>query len=186
MKKNSHEIIHEIRKGIAEVEQEHDINLSTTQKILLTINGPITPILDVLYGKVFLFMLGQHVEKADGNISELLELDEGEEVDYREAIVHKSGRPLVYALSYIPVSRCTKEVFEDLMKEELTTGGIVYKHGIEILVKINNISIEKPDATLKELFKTDAKMLTREYVMMHHGKIVIWTKESYPLSFFTE
>lgn len=183
---NSHEIENEIRSQITEIEQEHDIELSTIQKILLCINSPITPILDVLYGKVYLFMLGQSFKKADKNLAELLELDEGEEIDYREVIVHKNGRPLTYALSYIPKSRCNDEVIEDLLKEKLTTGKIIYKHGIEILLKITNISIEKPTPTLKELFKTDEDMLTREYVMVHHGKIVIWTKESYPISFFTE
>ena len=63
-------------------------------------------------------------------------------------------------------------------------GKIMAKNNIETIRKINEIYIETPDATLQELFKTSEPMLTREYVMIHHKKIVIWTKEAYPLSYF--
>lgn len=86
-------IKNQIRSKIKELEEEYDIELSTTQKILLSINGPITTILDVLYGEVKLFMLGQHVEEANEDIAKLLNIDEGEEVDYREVIVHKCNPP---------------------------------------------------------------------------------------------
>ena len=55
-------IKNELREMIFQLEQEHNIKLSTTQKILLSINGPVTPILDVLYGEVRLFMLDQHFD----------------------------------------------------------------------------------------------------------------------------
>ena len=41
-------IKNELRDMIAQLEQEHDIKLTNTQKIVLSINGPVTPILDVL------------------------------------------------------------------------------------------------------------------------------------------
>lgn len=53
-----------IRDLIKKVEQENNLNLSTTQKILLSIEGPIVTILDVLYGEVKLFFLEQHIKKA--------------------------------------------------------------------------------------------------------------------------
>ena len=59
-----HVIKNEIRDEINKVEEKHDIKLSTIQKILLSINGPISTILDVLYGTVNLFMLDQHLEKS--------------------------------------------------------------------------------------------------------------------------
>ena len=73
-------IKNELREMIARLEQEHNIKLTTTQKILLSINGPVTPILDVLYGEVRLFMLDQHFENADKNIADLLGIDEGDEI----------------------------------------------------------------------------------------------------------
>lgn len=177
-------IENDIREKINIIEEENNMELSTTQKILLTIGGPITTVLDVLFGSVNLFMLNQTFEEAGKDVAQLLNVDEGDEVDFREVIVHKNGRPLVYAKSYIPLARCSERVIEDLRKEELTTGKIMAKNCIETIRKINEIYIETPDATLQELFKTSEPMLTREYVMIHHKKIVIWTKEAYPLSYF--
>lgn len=177
-------IENEIREKITQVEQEHNVELSTTQKIMLCIRGPITTILDVLYGEVNLFMLDQHFEKSDERIADLLKISEGDQIDYREVIVHKNGRPLVYALSYIPTSRITDKIMKDLKEERLTTGKIIDKNHIETTRVIKKIYIEKPTPTQVELFKTQEDMLTREYIMFHDKKVVIWTKESYPLSYF--
>ena len=174
----------EIREKIEALEQEHDIKLSTIQKTMMTIKGPITDVLDVLYGEVNLFMLDQHFKKSSAEESELLDISPGEEIDYREVIIHKNGRPLVYVISLIPLSRCTGEIIDDLKREMLTTGKIIDKHQHETQRVIKKISLEDPTATLIELFKTDEKMLTREYLIIHEEEIVIWTKESYPLSYF--
>lgn len=181
---NGHLIKNEIREKINELEREHDVEISTVQRILLSTDGVITAVLDVLYGQVHLFVLRQRFEKADKPIAEMLSIDEGDDVICREIIVHKNGRPLVHALSYIPKSRLTGPIIEDLFKERMTTNQIIYKHGIEVLLKTCKISIEDPTLTDEELFKTDEELLTREYVMMHNKEIVIWTKESYPISFF--
>ena len=174
------------REKIALLEEEHDIELSTTQKILLSLKGPVTTILDVLYGTVNLFVLDQHLEEADENISELIDIDEGATIYHREVIVHKNARPLVYAKSYIPTSRWSDKVIKDLHQSHLTTGSIMEKNNIETVRLINEISIEEPNELLKELFHTNVLMITRRYVMVHHKKPVIWTEEKYPISYFRE
>lgn len=179
-------IKNEIGEMIKQVEEEHNIKLSTIQKIMLCIRGPITTILDVLYGEVMLFILDQHFEKANKTVAGLLGISEGDQIDLREVIVHKKDKPLVYVLSYIPTSRCSEGILEDLKKEVLTTGKIIDKNNIETMRIPSRITIERPTAIQKELFKTDEDMLSREYTMIHDGKIVIWTKESYPISYFNE
>ena len=179
-------IENEIRQKIEEVENRYNVKLSTKQKILLSIRGPITNILDVLYGEMNLFMLDQHFENADEHIADLLGIDVGDEIDYREVIVHKGGRPFVYARSYIPKALCKGEVLKDLLEEKLTTGKIIDKHAQETWRTINKIDIEKPTVTHVELFKTNEDMVTREYTMRHNDKIIIWTKESYPISYFKD
>lgn len=176
----------EIRQKIEALEKERGIQLSTIQKTMMTIKGPITDVLDVLYGEVNLFMLDQHFEKSDEEKAALLDITPGEEIDYREVIIHKNGRPLVYAISLIPLSRCNGEIIDDLKMEMLTTGKIIDKHQHETQRVINKISLEQPTETLKELFKTDENMLTREYLIIHEEEVVIWTKEAYPLSYFRE
>ena len=177
-------IENEIRDVINELEEEHDVKLSTTQKILLSINGPITTILDVLYGKVRLFMLEQHFEDADETVADFLGVNVGDEVLYRNSIVFKRRQPLVYVVSYIPTERCTDIIIDELINGKLTTGKIMDKYGVESLRIINKISIEKSTPILTELFKTTEDMLTREYSMIHDEEVVIFTKEMYPLSYF--
>ncbi|MBQ2653818.1 MAG: DUF98 domain-containing protein [Methanobrevibacter sp.] len=175
-----------IREKIQKVEQENDVKLTTMQKVLCSIEGPLVSILDVLYGDVNLFILDQHMEKANEDIAEKLKINVGDEIDLREVIIHKHGRPLVYGLSYIPKDRCSNTVIEKLLKEDQTTGRIILEHEIETITKINNIRIEKPSAKLQNLFHVNEDMLVREYVLIHKKNIVIWSKEAYPLSYFKD
>lgn len=177
-------IENEIRDIINELEEEYEVKLSTTQKILLSINGPITTILDVLYGKVRLFMLDQHFEKADETLADFLGINEGDEVLYRNSIVFKRRQPLVHVDSYIPKERCDPAIIDELINGKLTTGKIMDQYGVESLRKLNYISIEKSTPILTELFKTNEDMLTREYSMIHNEEVIILTKETYPLSYF--
>ena len=186
MNSKSEPIPNVAREKIKEVEEKNDIKLSTIQKILCSIEGPVVSILDVLYGDVNLFILDQHIEKADADIAEKLEINEGDEINRREVILHKHGRPLVYGLSFIPKARCSNTVIEKLLKEDQTTGRIMLEHEIETLTKIDNILIQKPDAKIQNLFHTTEDMLVREYVLIHKKNIVIWSKEEYPISYFCE
>ena len=175
-----------IREKIKKVEDENDVKLSTIQKILCAIEGPVVTMLDVLYGDVNLFVLDQHMEKADESIAKKLEINVGDEINLREVIIHKYGRPLVYGLSYIPKDRCSDTVIEKLVREDQSTGRILLEREIETLTKIEKISIEDPDENLKNLFHTSGKLLAREYILIHKKNVVIWSKEAYPLSYFKE
>ena len=151
MNSKQEKIPNENRDLINNLEQQHDIQLSTIQKILCSINGPVVTMLDVLYGDVGLFILDQHMEKANEDIAEKIEINIGDEVNIREVIIHKHGRPLIYGMSYIPKDRCSSTVIEKLLKEEQTTGRIMLEHEIETITKVINLNIEKPTEKLKEL-----------------------------------
>ena len=171
---------------INQVEKEYGRNFSNTQKILMTTDGSITAILDVLYGKITLSTLDQHFEDADKDHAKLVNVDEGEEINYREVIMHRDGKPLIYAISHIPLSRCTKDVCADLIRADIPIGRILKNYHIESRREIKNIWIEKPNETLKELFGTDEDMLARYYVIINQDRILMWIKEVFPISYFTE
>lgn len=175
-----------IKERIESLEEEYDVKLSTIQKIFCSIEGPVVTILDVLYGDTRLFVLDQHIEKANKEVAEKLNINEGDDVDLREVIMHKHGRPLIYGLSYIPKDRCSNTVIEKLLSEEMTTGRIMLEHEIETITKIDSISIEKPSAKIQNLFHTNENMIVREYSLIHKKNKVIWSKEMYPLSYFRE
>ncbi len=176
----------ELHDKIKEIELEHDIKFSNTQKVLSTVEGSITALLDVLYGTVSIFQLDNHFENADDTKAELLDINKGEEINYREVIIFGKGKPMIYACSLIPLSRCESEFRDDILDGSIPIGKILKKHNIESRREIKLIYIEKPTPTLQELFKTDEYFISREYVIIQHDKILMRTKESFPISNFKE
>ena len=170
---------------INKVEENYTKNFSNTQKILLTTDGSITAILDVLYGKITLSTLEQHFDNADGEISKLIQVDEGAQINYREVIMHKDDENLIYALSYIPLERLTDEICCDLVRADIPIGRILKNYQIESRREVNKIYIEKPNERLKDLFNTKEDMLAREYVIIHKNNVLMWIKEVFPVSKFT-
>ena len=171
---------------INEVEQEYGKTFSNTQKILLTTDGSITAILDVLYGKITLTTIDQHFENADIDHAKLVNANEGDEINFREVIMHRNGKPLIYAISHIPLFRCSREICADLIRADIPIGRILKNYDIESRREINKIYREKPNDRLKEIFKTEEDMLARDYVIIHNDEILMWIKEVFPVSQFTE
>ena len=168
------------------MEKDYGQTFSNTQKILLTTDGSITAILDVLYGKISLDTLDQHLEKADEEHAKLVNVDAGEEINFREVIMHKGEQPLIYAISHVPLGRCSKEICSDLLRADIPIGRILKNYQIESRREVRNIGIEKPNDKLKELFGTDADMLARDYVIISNNEILMWIKEMFPITHFTE
>lgn len=171
---------------IHDVENEYGKTFSNTQKILLTTDGSITAILDVLYGKITLTTLDQHFENADEYHAQLVNANVGDEINYREVIMHKDKKPLIYAISHIPLFRCSKNICADLIRADIPIGRILKNYDIESRREINRIYIEKANPRLKDIFKTDEDMLAREYVIINNDEILMWIKEVFPISQFTE
>ena len=179
-------VTNQLHDRIREIEAEYKIKFSNTQKVLLTVESSITAILDVLYGKVSIFLLNKYFEPADSKKAALLNVDEGEEIHYREVLIHGRGKPMIYALSFIALNRCRKEAHKDLTNGEIPIGKLLKKYKVESRRELKNIYIEEPDATLRELFKTSAKFVSREYVIIENGEIIMFTKESFPVNYFSE
>ena len=144
---------------INNLEESYGKTFSNTQKILLSTDGSITAILDVLYGKISLDTLQQHVEESTEENAELVNIEKGEDINYREIIMHKDDLPLIYAVSYIPLKRLSEGIKEDLRKADIPIGRILKKYNIESRREINRIQIEEANERLKEIYKTDADFL---------------------------
>ena len=175
-----------LSRRLKEIEKEKGIKFSNTQKVLLTIEGSITAILDVLYGKVSIFTISRHLEKADKEKAQLVNIPEGDELNYREVIIHRRGQPLIYALSLIVLDKCKEEARKDILDGEIPLGKILKIHNVESRREIQHIYIEKPDATLRELFNMNEDFVTRNYIVIENDEIIIWTKESFPISYFSD
>ena len=186
MTDNKNEANKRLIEKMDDLEKDYGQTFSNTQKILLTTDGSITAILDVLYGKITLDTLDQHLEDADAERAKLVNVEEGEEINFREVIMHKGDQPLIYAISHVPLGRCSEEVCADLLRADIPIGRILKNYHIESRREVRNIFIEKPNDTLKELFKTDEDFLARDYVIINNGEILMWIKEMFPVSYFTE
>jgi len=169
-----------------DLEKDYGQEFSNTQKILLTTDGSITAILDVLYGKITLDTIDQHLEAADEKRAKLVNVNEGDEINFREVLMHKDDQPLIYAISHVPLGRCTKEVCNDLLRADIPIGRILKNYHIESRREVNNIFIEKPNEKLIEMFGTDEDFLARDYVIINNDEILMWIKEMFPVSYFTE
>ena len=169
-----------------DLEKDYGQEFSNTQKILLTTDGSITAILDVLYGKITLDTIDQHLEEADAKRAELVNVNEGDEINFREVLMHKGAQPLIYAISHVPLGRCTREICNDLLRADIPIGRILKNYHVESRREVNNIFIEKPNDKLKELFGTDEDFLARDYVIINNDEILMWIKEMFPVSYFTE
>ena len=93
---------------------------------------------------------------------------------------------MIYALSLIVLDRCKEEAHQDIIDGEIPLGKVIKKHKVESRREIQHIYIEKPDATLRELFKTSEDFITRNYIVIENDEITIWTKESFPISYFSD
>lgn len=186
MSLNKNEANKRLIEKINQVEKENNKKFSNTQKILLTTDGSITAILDVLYGKIDLKTLEQHTETASKEQSDLIDVEEGADINFREIVMHKDNNPLIYALSYVPLERLSEEIKCDLMLADIPIGRILKNYKIESRREIKNIFIEKGNKTLEELYGTTEEFLSRDYTIIHKGEILMWIKESFPISYFTE
>lgn len=173
-----------IYEGIKKIEKELG-SLSSAQKILLATDGSVTTILDVLKGHVSIRTLVQEFREADKEAASLLDIDEGDTINYRVVVI-EGKEPLIYAISMIPVDRLNNEFKEDIIRADIPIGRILKKHNIESRREIKSVSVEQSTPEMAEIFKNNTSMLTRTYNIIHKDQILIWLMETFPYSMFQD
>jgi chorismate-pyruvate lyase len=173
-----------IFEGIKDIENQLG-NLSSTQKILLATDGSVTTILDVLKGQVNIRTLVQEFRKADGEAASLLDVAEGDTINYRVVVI-EGKEPLIYAISMIPVEKLNNNFKEDLIRADIPIGRILKKHNIESRREIKSVSLQEADSEMVDIFKTNSPMLRRTYNIIHKDQVLIWLMETFPCSMFTD
>ena len=159
--------------------------LSNAQKILLTTDGSVTTILDVIKGHVKIETLVQKFVDADTVMASSLNIEVGETVNYRVVVI-ETEEPLIYAVSLIPVKRLENDFKEDLIRADMPIGRILKKHNIESRREIKSVYFEDQSPEIQNIFKTDSPMLTRTYNIIHNDEILIWLMETFPYTHFRD
>ncbi|HNR26534.1 MAG TPA: chorismate lyase, partial [Methanobacteriaceae archaeon] len=160
-------------------------NLSSAQKILLTTDGSVTTILDVLKGHVKIKTLIQEFRDADEEMAHLLQIKVGDPVNYRVVVIQRD-EPLIHAVSLIPVDRLDNDFREDLIRADIPIGRILKKHQIESRREIKSVTVEESSPEMVEIFNDAAPVLSRTYNIIHNDQVLIWIKETFPSSLFVE
>jgi chorismate-pyruvate lyase len=177
MDKNILDSIHKIEDEVGK--------LSNAQKILLTTDGSVTSILDIIRGHVKIETLEQKFVEADSEMARLLNIKVGDTVNYRVVVI-ETEEPLIYAISLIAVERLEKDIKEDLIRADIPIGRILRKHNIESRREIKSVYFEDQSPEISEIFMVDSPMLTRTYNIIHKDEILIWLKETFPYTHFRD
>jgi chorismate-pyruvate lyase len=152
-------------------------DLPTTLRICAGTDGSVTYLLEVMtLNKVEVMTKCQKVITATDKIAKLLMIMPGEPVNHREVMLQVQGIAYVLACSLAPVSTMPQGIKDDLMKADIPIGRILREHKLEIRRDILNIEIKSGETIFN-----DIQVLSREYVIIHGGKILIWINELFPV-----
>jgi chorismate-pyruvate lyase len=152
-------------------------DLPTTLRICAGTDGSVTYLLEVMtHNKVEVITRCQKVITATDTIAKMLMIMPGEPVNHREVMLQVQGIPYVLACSLAPVSTMPQCIKDDLMQADIPIGRILREHKLEIRRDILNIEIKSGE----KIFN-DIPVLSREYVIIHDEKILIWINELFPV-----
>jgi len=172
----------ELLKTLYRMERKLGKRLSDGQKILLTTDGSVTRILEILTGKpVVVETLSRKIAPADSTVARWLQVPVGRKVNYR---VVKLGNPkrtrvLTIARSWIALSRLSPKVRKDLTSTDLPIGKIISKHSLEVRREILNIDLAPASKELAESFKTEVNtpLISKTYNIIYRNNILIRINE---------
>src|SRR5574344_416988 len=100
--------------------------------------------------------------------------------------MHNNNKPLIYAISYIPLKRLHDNFKSDLIRADIPIGRILRKYNMESRREIKTIEVEKSNKKLEKIYGTSEDILTRTYTIIHKGEILMWIKEFFPITYFIE
>ncbi len=170
------------------IEDYSDHPLSKAQRLLLFTDGSVTTLLEVMTGKpVIVTTLVQRVVKADSERATALDIEEGDNINYRVVVLRNRGdeSPLIYAESFAPIGRLQKEFRHDLMKADVPIGKIMKQRQIESRREIRNVEVVRNEE-LSDLFGVPhgVHMLSRVYDIISNGLILMRIRETFPVTHF--
>ncbi|MCP8322886.1 MAG: chorismate pyruvate-lyase family protein [Candidatus Methylarchaceae archaeon HK02M2] len=181
--------IHEMLNSIAEIEERICYKLSDVQKVLLTTDGSITRLLEILTGNpVIIITKIKAIISVDEELAKELKIEVREKTNYRVVYLKNtdSDRALIFARSWTPIMRLGGAIKKDLTSTDMAIGKILAKHKLETRREVISMDLLKADDMLKEAFKLKSgeHMLSRYYNIIHEAKILIRINEIFPLSSF--
>lgn len=177
------EKIREIEQGVG--------RLSPMQKVLIGTDGSVTGLLEMATGHpVTITTLVQDVVGADTEAAAALDIEQGDEVNYRVVELKDgvTGEVLIYAVSCTPLRRLAPEFRQDLMRADIPIGRILRRHRIESRREITDARVVRAGTKLARTFNVHRcePMLSRKYRIIHREEPLIAIEEIFPCTAFTD
>jgi len=165
--------------------------LSPVQKMLLGTDGSVTCLLEVVTGSpVEIETLVQKVVAADEFVSRELEVEPGDEVNYRVVKLKNSvsGETLIHATSFTPLKRLEDRFRSDLMRADIPIGTILKKHRIESRRDLLRFRALLDAREMDGIFNVFSKepMLSRDYKIIRQGQPLMAITETFPYNNFQD
>ncbi len=159
------------------------MKLNPLHRILLTTNGSITAIIEaVTEKKVEIETLRQEIVKANKDLAKILDIKEGEEVNYRVVYLKVNGEIYVKAISYTPIRRLDNGFKDDLLRADIPIGKIMRKHNIEARREIRWAKVITANKVLADELgiQEGGAVLVRNYDIIRNGEVLINITEMFP------
>ncbi|WP_309492408.1 chorismate--pyruvate lyase family protein [Candidatus Hecatella orcuttiae] len=172
-------------KALSRVERKLGRKLGEGQKILLTTDGSVTRILEILTGKpVVVKTLSRRVAPADAQTARWLQVPKGSRVNYRMVELRNPRPPRVLAVarSWTALSRLAAGIRRDLTCTDLPIGRIISRHRLEVRREILSIRMVSASGVLARSFRVGegTSLLSKTYNIIHGGNILIRIEEFFP------
>ncbi|MBC2698991.1 MAG: DUF98 domain-containing protein [ANME-2 cluster archaeon] len=153
------------------------LDIPTTLRICAGTDGSVTYLLEVMTKQqVDVVTRIQEVGEATEAEAELLDIRQNDPVNHREVVLKVSGMSYVFARSLAPIDLIPPGMKADLIRADIPIGRILRKHKLETRRDILNIGMKKGGGIFN-----DVPVLSREYYIIHGGRVLMWINEQFPV-----
>jgi len=153
------------------------MDIPTPLRICAGTDGSVTFLLELLTkAQVEVVTKCQVVKEATSDEAETLMIEPGSPVNHREVLLIANNIPYVYARSLTPIDPLPLTIKGDLMQADIPIGGILRKYKLETRRDILTIDTHKGSGIFYGM-----TVISREYVIIHGGKILMWINEQFPI-----
>ena len=153
------------------------MDIPTPLRICAGTDGSVTYLLELLTkAQVEVVTQSQVVKEATHKEAETLMIEPGSLVNHREVLLIANNISYVYARSLTPIDPLPLKVKGDLMQADIPIGGILRKYKLETRRDILKIETKKGSGLFNGI-----NVISREYVIIHSGKILMWINEQFPI-----
>lgn len=159
------------------LEKLKSFEIPTCLRVCCGTDGSVTFLLEIMTRKLVIVTTeSQYTVKADKEISALLGVEEGSEVNDRVVRLSAGDTVFVQARSLSPLERMPETMKEQLMRADIPIGRILRSHNLETRRDMGELEILEGEPTFDGI-----PVLSRSYKIVHNNHVLMWINERFPI-----